>query len=70
MHYDNMSTPEGLKAARKALGMKNQAELAAALGVHEITVAKWESGARIDLRTALAVECLLRRRYDTMSTGG
>ena len=61
MNYDTMSTPEGIKAARKALGFKNQAQLAAALGVHEITVAKWESGAPISKLTALAVECLLRR---------
>ena len=62
MNYDTMSTPEGIKAARKALGFKNQAQLAAALGVHEITVAKWECGkVTISRLTALAVECLLRR---------
>lgn len=61
MDYDTMTTPEGLKAARKTLGMKNQAELAAALGVHEITVAKWECGkVPIDQRTAMAVQLLLR----------
>lgn len=60
MQHDTMTTPEGLKAARKALGMKNQAELARALGVHEITVAKWECGKTpIDQRTAMAVQLLL-----------
>lgn len=72
MQYDT-TTPAGLKAARKTLGMTNQAQLADALGVHEITVAKWESGAAAiapkgDMRTALAIECLLRRAIARRTT--
>ena len=56
-------TPTALKQARQALQMKNQAELAAALGIHKVTVAKMEAGMlAIDRRTALAGECLLRRK--------
>jgi DNA-binding XRE family transcriptional regulator len=62
MDLDTMTTAKGLKAARKALGNWNQAQLAAAIGVHKVTVAKMEAGMRpISRLTALAVECLLWR---------
>lgn len=36
-------TPDELRAARKQLGL-TQAQLAAELGVHQSTYAKWEAG--------------------------
>lgn len=39
----NQMTPAELKAARKQLGL-TQAQLAAELGVHQSTYAKWEAG--------------------------
>lgn len=36
-------TPQDLKEARKSLGL-TQADLAAAVGVHPVTIAKWEGG--------------------------
>lgn len=36
-------TPQALKDARKTLGL-TQADLATAVGVHPVTVAKWEGG--------------------------
>lgn len=55
------TTPAGIKAARAALGMTQDA-FAAALGVAWTTVSRWETGRRpIDRRTALAVAYLLEQ---------
>jgi transcriptional regulator with XRE-family HTH domain len=55
-----MTGPE-LHQARKDLGM-TQAELAAAIGVHRVTVARWESGELpITLRTIATLKLLHRR---------
>ena len=48
--------PDIARQIREAAGV-SQSRLAAALGVHSLTVARWESGARIphgDLRRAYA----------------
>lgn len=57
--YDT-STPAGLKAARLALGLTQDA-LGAALGVHWGTISRWEHG-EVPTVVALAVECLIRRQ--------
>lgn len=56
------TTPEGLKAARTIdLGLTQKA-LGAAIGMHWTSIARMEAGDQlIELRVALAVECLLRR---------
>ena len=38
-------TPDGVRRARKALGL-SQSKFAALLGVHLVTVKKWETGAQ------------------------
>ena len=38
-------TPEGVRRARKALGL-SQSKFASLLGVHLVTVKKWETGAQ------------------------
>ncbi|WP_027853864.1 helix-turn-helix domain-containing protein [Marinobacterium litorale] len=54
-------TPEQLKQARQALGLYQQA-MADELGVSRVWVGLMERGEKeIEPRTALAVECLLRR---------
>lgn len=77
MKHDTM-TPDELKRARALLGI-SQAELARRLGLSRPNIARLESGETlpggrlrypVKAAIALAVECLLRRRYDTMSTGG
>jgi transcriptional regulator with XRE-family HTH domain len=57
-------TPDELRAARAKLGL-TQLALARALGVTQVTVARWETGVLpIDKRTAMAVAhlaCQCRR---------
>ena len=58
------NTALALKQARHALQLTQDA-FAAALGIHQTTVARMEAGRlAIEPRTALAVECLLRRSKD------
>lgn len=59
MTIDDIRTPEGLKAARLELRM-TQAELAEALGMKRLAVARMETRAAvIEKRTAMAVRLLL-----------
>ena len=49
-----------LRAARKSLGL-TQAELAAALGVHRMTITKWEGGTHpIPHTVVLVLQHMLR----------
>lgn len=62
-------TPEELVAHRKALRMTQQA-LADALGVHQVTVARWETGAReIPPFLALALAQLKRQSQSSETSG-
>lgn len=57
--YMEAMTPAQFKSSRKKLGL-TQVELAKALGVIQITVSRWETGALpIDRRTQMAIEHLL-----------
>lgn len=58
-------TPTAFLARRKALGM-TQAQLATALGVHQMTISKWERGkTRIPGHVALALDALAAQRQNT-----
>lgn len=58
-------TRQEFRERRKALGM-TQAQLAAALGVHAVTVSKWERGVLvIPVSIALALDALAAQRQHT-----
>jgi transcriptional regulator with XRE-family HTH domain len=55
-----------LRDVRKRLGL-SQAEMASALGVHQTTISRFETGALpIDERTALAMDALLARAAEKL----
>jgi len=60
-------TATEIKRARQTLGL-SQSELAAALGIHKMTLAKWETGERSPGAAAVtAIEMLLHMREQELA---
>jgi DNA-binding transcriptional regulator YiaG len=56
-------TPEELKRGRRQLGM-SQTELAEKIGVHGMTVSRWERGTiKVPAPIARLIELLMRERH-------